>query len=291
MITLQNECLQVEISEVGGQITSIKDKKDQTEFLWSGDPTYWKGQAPNLFPYIGRLVEGKYIYKGTEYQLTKHGFARDLKMDVLLKSDDRVTFSLGDNEKTLEMYPFHFHFMTSYRLVGRMIQITFTVENKGKETMYFGVGGHPGFNVPLERGFSFEDYYLEFAESSKAKQIDFSDDMFALHTATDYELVDGKRIPLHHDLFDRDAVVLKDVAKSVTLKANGAKHQVTVQYPDMAYVGFWHMDHTDAPYVCIEPWSSLPAYSGVVTDLEKQDNLISLEAGKTYENRWSISCE
>ena len=29
--------------------------------------------------------------------------------------------------------------------------------------MYFGLGGHPGFNVPLEAGLSFEDYCLEFS--------------------------------------------------------------------------------------------------------------------------------
>ena len=28
--------------------------------------------------------------------------------------------------------------------------------------MYFGIGGHPAFNVPLESSLTFEDYYLSF---------------------------------------------------------------------------------------------------------------------------------
>ena len=44
--------------------------------------------------------------------------------------------------------------------------------------------------------------------------------------------------------------------------------EICVTYPNMTYLGIWHMPKTDAPYICIEPWSSLPSRKNVVEDLE-----------------------
>ena len=52
-----------------------------------------------------------------------------------------------------------------------------------------------------------------------------------------------------------------------------AKKAVKVSYVDMPYVGFWHMPCMDAPYVCIEPWCSLPSRQGITENLEEQKNL------------------
>ena len=46
--------------------------------------------------------------------------------------------------------------------------------------------------------------------------------------------------------------------------------RVTVSYPDMDYIGFWHATLTEAPYVCIEPWSSLPSRQDIVEDLSSR---------------------
>ena len=64
--------------------------------------------------------------------------------------------------------------------------------------------------------------------------------------------------------------------------------RVTVSYPDMDYIGFWHATLTEAPYVCIEPWSSLPSRQDIVEDLSTQPGLKSLKAGGVYRNSWSI---
>ncbi len=48
------------------------------------------------------------------------------------------------------------------------------------------------------------------------------------------------------------------------------------------------MPKTDAPYVCIEPWSLLPSRKGIVEDIEKQSDLISLNSNCEYENQIAI---
>jgi galactose mutarotase-like enzyme len=56
MITgIENDLLRVQASSLGAELQSIVLKKDGTEYLWQGDPTYWKGRAYNLFPICGRL--------------------------------------------------------------------------------------------------------------------------------------------------------------------------------------------------------------------------------------------
>jgi len=60
--------------------------------------------------------------------------------------------------------------------------------------------------------------------------------------------------------------------------------------PDFPIFGCWHMPKTDAPYVCLEPWSSLPSRSGVIEDLKTQPDLICLPAGEVYRTQWSLTC-
>ena len=153
--------------------------------------------------------------------------------------------------------------------------------------MYFGIGGHPGFNIPMEEGLSFEDYELEFSRACEPQRILFSQECF-VEGKESYELLEGRRIPLRHNLFDEDAIVLEKTSGEVLLHSTKGKKAVKVSYVDMPYVGFWHMPCMDAPYVCIEPWCSLPSRQGITENLEEQKNLISLEAGRECQISWTM---
>mgnify|MGYP004635549573 CR=1 FL=1 len=91
------------------------------------------------------------------------------------------------------------------------------------------------------------------------------------------------------NLFDDDAIVLKEMPRKVTLESAKGSKKITVAFPDMDYLGFWHWPRVEVDYMCIEPWSSLPSRKDIVENLEKQENLLSLERGKEYLNRWSIT--
>ena len=92
----------------------------------------------------------------------------------------------------------------------------------------------------------------------------------------------------NHNLFDDDAIVLKNMASSVSLKSDKAEREVKVTYPNMDYIGFWHAPKTDAPYVCIEPWSPLPSRKGVIEEFSTKPDLVSLETNKIYENSFTV---
>lgn len=287
---IKNENLQVEILSLGAQMCSIKDA-DGTEYLWQGNPKYWGDMAPNLFPYIARMTDKKYTVYGNTYEMDIHGFAKDTVFKAAQKSEDHIVFSISDSKETRKQYPFTFVFEVDYRLEGRKLHVTYGIKNNDEKVMYFGVGGHPGFNVPLEEGLAFEDYYLEFATVEDAKRVGFSEDCFVTGVDTKYALENGIRIPLKHNLFDDDAIILVDMSKGVTLKSDKGNKAIHVTYPDMTYIGFWHMPKTDAPYICIEPWSSLPSRKGIVEDLATQPGLVSLKPNGEYQNQFVIEIQ
>lgn len=288
--TIKNEKLAVTVSDQGAELQSIKGA-DGTEYLWQADPQVWAGKAPNLFPYIARMTGEKYTVYGKQYHMKIHGFVMYRTLMMEKQTADSITFRLDSDEETRVQYPFEFTYRITYALEENTLVTTISVENRDSKRMFFGVGGHPGFRVPLEDGLAFEDYVLEFSAESQPYRVGFCDTCFLTGQDEYYPLKDGKQIALQHDLFDHDAIVLKHMPKTVKLYSEKGTHSVTVSYPDFAYLGFWHMPRREAPYVCIEPWSSLPSRENVIEDLEHQSDLLRLEAGKTYENVWKIMCE
>lgn len=140
--TLENDSLKVQVNSHGGELWSIQTK-DGAEYLWQGDETYWKDRALNLFPYIARLTEGKYMLDGKTYEMPIHGFVNSSDLEVEEHTAQRLVLKLTDSENTREMYPFAFVYWLTYELVGNKLNVTFAVENNDKKVMYFGVGGHP----------------------------------------------------------------------------------------------------------------------------------------------------
>ena len=286
--TIHNDVMTVTIDELGAQLMSIT-AADGTEYLWNGDPAYWTGRAPNLVPYVGRLTNDRYAYGGKEYEMTRHGFAKRAVFAPADQGGANLTLRITDTPESRESYPFSFRFDVSYVLEGDTLAVVYAVENRGHETMYFGIGGHPGFRVPLEEGKGFEDYRLTFAHPSHPCRVLLSENyMLSGHDAL-YPLEDGTTLPLRHGLFDDDAIILKNFERTMTLSAGEGTHGLTLSCPQMRYLGIWHQPKTDAPYVCLEPWASLPSRQDVVEDLTQQNDLISLEPVQRYENRWTIT--
>lgn len=285
--TVSNEYLTVSADTLGAELCSILSA-DGTEYLWQGDERFWKGRAPNLFPYVGRLYGGKYTLDGEEYSMRLHGFAPVSEFECEKLSDTAMRFTLEDNAQTYALYPRRFRFAVRYELAGSTLSVTFTVENRDDRRLYFGLGGHPGFNVPLVPGRRFEDHRLSFGKPCEPVRIGFNDAGFRDGSEMPYPLAEGRYIPLEHELFDHDAVVLKGTPGSVTLECPGDGHSVTVTYPGMEYVGFWHCAG-QAPYVCVEPWCSLPSEDGELTVFERKSDLLSLEPAGAYNNTWTVS--
>ncbi|MDR0855791.1 MAG: aldose 1-epimerase family protein [Clostridiales bacterium] len=284
---IENGALTVEINDLGAELWSVKTR-DGIEYLWQGDARYWAGRASNLFPIVGRLWEGKYTYKGKVYEQGTHGFLRKTQLKVLKKTKTSIAFGLSDNAQTRAQYPFAFLYTVTFSLDENVLHTVYGVENTGDGTLLFGLGGHPGFNVPLGGEGVFEDYRLEFKDKAAATELILSPACFMTDGKRPFPLRDGKILDLKHSLFDNDAIVLTDMCREVSLKSDAGKRRVTVRCETMPYLGFWHKPRSDAPYVCIEPWQSLPADDGRVDDLETKRDMVRLAPRSAYQNGFSI---
>ena len=285
--TIKNDKIEVSVEDLGAQMRSIKDATGK-EYLWQGDEKYWNGSAPNLFPYIARLTEGKYILKGRTYEMPKHGFLRNSVLKLKEKTQTKMVFSLTDSEETYKMYPYHFEIKVKYELFENELKVSYNVANKDKKVMYFGVGGHPGFQVPVEKELFFEDYFIEFAKGTDMKRVGMSEDCFVTGKDEAFPLEENRRLYLHHNLFDDDAIILKDAPSKVVLASEKGSARIEMETSHLEYLGIWHKPASDAPYVCIEPWCSLPSKIDIIEDLEKQDNLVSLKPDGYYTGFFKV---
>lgn len=286
--TIFNEKLSVSVDSFGAQLRSVRSA-DGTEYLWQGNALYWADSSPVLFPYIARLYKNSYAYCGEVYNMGIHGFAAQCEFTLESKRDDSITLILRESEETLTQYPFRFELRITYSLSGSELRVQNKVRNADTRLMPFAFGAHPGFNVPLDEGTGFEDYYLCFNELCEPVRMGFTDELFLSGEDSPYPLEDGRYIKLKHSLFDEDAIILRNMAKSVTLGCTRTNRSLTISFHGFDYFGIWHAPGTDAPYVCLEPWTSLPSRQGIVEELTEKDDMIMLDAGQEYENQWLLS--
>lgn len=283
---IENEFLRVEAEELGAQLKSIFGKRTNREYLWQGDPKYWTGRAYNLFPVIGRLYEGRYTLYRDSYEIPPHGLVRKRVLEAEQLSLVAMRFTLRSDDETMRSFPFPFVYTVTYRLEENTLVQIISVTNGGGRTMYYGIGGHPGFNIPFEGGV-FEDYEVRFPNAEGIFLHRFSNDIL-MSGAIEPFARDGK-LPLRHELFSLDAVVLSGTGGRAEIVRKGGSAKVVVDYPTMDYIGVWHKPQSDAPYVCLEPWTTLPGREGVVENFESKGDLLSLEAGETKRTLWSIT--
>lgn len=277
---LKNEYLTVKVTDCGAVIESIQ--KDGKEFFWQKDASAWDMSDLVMFPFVARLPEKTYYLDGKAYELPIHGFCVGTPFVVEEKTDEKVVFSLTDTEETRKMYPFKFRLFVEYALEGDALVKRYRVENMGEETMYFGIGSHPGLCLPDA---PFSAWKLSFSGCCSPKQQLVDQETLMLAGGEkEFSLENGREISLSHELFKEDVLIFTDTTGEVTLYSEASQHKVTVQYPDCPYIGFWQKPVETADYVCIEPWYSLPAVAGEKVDFKKKPDLLSLAPGKTYEN-------
>src|SRR5215216_4461059 len=130
MITISNNKLSVKISEKGAELQSLQ--YNGLEYLWQAHAS-WAKHSPVLFPIVGELKDGKYIFEDKEYKMPRHGFARDKVFKAFQTSGTSVIFTLTHDENTLAIYPFPFVFKMEYSIEATKLSCTYIVENPGKK--------------------------------------------------------------------------------------------------------------------------------------------------------------
>ncbi len=115
-ITLKNKEIAVKLSTLGGTLTSIRDQAD-VEYLWQGDPQFWSGQAPILFPICGSIRDDQdEIGDGMHCRMPRHGLIRKLEFNLMEFNDCSAIFSIESNENLKKSYPYEFLLYAKYTI-------------------------------------------------------------------------------------------------------------------------------------------------------------------------------
>ena len=114
--------LKIQSKKSGAELTSIQ--YDGKEMLFQGAQVldnngniYWKRQAPILFPIVGQLKNSQTQIEGEKYEMSQHGFARDMDFEEILKTESKHHYVLKYNEETLNKYPYKFELHVIYEIV------------------------------------------------------------------------------------------------------------------------------------------------------------------------------
>ena len=286
MQTLKNKNLTIKVNPKGAELTSLFNNQNQTEYLWNADPTFWGKSSPVLFPIVGSLKENKYCFEGQEYMLPRHGFARDKEFIVEESDENSITFLLTHDENTLKIYPFKFEFRLIYSLENNTINVTYSVKNTGENKMYFSVGGHPAFAVPVTENTSYNDYYLQFNKTETFKRWGLTSEGLIETQPIDF-LADTDKLDLTKELFYDDAIVFKNLeSTSVILKSDKTNRQLKFDFEGFSYLGIWAAKEAD--FVCIEPWCGIADSANHNQELTKKEGMIKLDLGETFERTWRV---
>lgn len=278
-LVLENDFLAVKINEKGAELASLYNKKNNIEYLWQADPTYWARNAPVLFPIVGKILNNKIQIKGHPYEMGQHGFARDLDHELKDHSAIKANFQLNANELTKAKYPYSFELHSQYELLENGIQISYKISNPSDETIYFSFGNHPAFNWPLNSNSAKDSYFLEFETEETANRIWFENG-FITGEEKPY-LNNEKIIKLYDDLFVNDVLIFKDLkSKSIALKSESSVESLNVSFEGYEYLGIWTTPGT--PFICIEPWCGIADNSNKPVAYEEKEGVQQLAAQDVF---------
>lgn len=275
------------LTSAGAELKALKNCSTGQEYMWDGNPEFWKRTSPVLFPLVGNYRNKETRFNGHVYTLPQHGFARDMEFELISLAKDEIWFGLSSNPETLRRFPFLFRLEIGYRLGESSIDVIWRVINRGKETMYFSIGGHPAFVCPMKKGERRSDYYLHFDAEREVKSRMIGESGLATDTVLTYPLEDGY-LRISDELFDQDALVIEhNQAHRVSLCTPDKKPYVTVCF-DAPLFGVWSSPKKAAPFVCIEPWYGRCDHENFSGTLQEREWGNALEPSGTFEAVYTI---
>lgn len=287
---LENEFLKVSVADAGAELSSVIDKESGLERIHDANPEVWNRHAPILFPFVGKVVGGVYRIGDKEYSMkTQHGFARDMEFEFVEKGEDFVTHRLLPTEDTRKSYPFEFELLVTHAFDKenpRLLRVTWEVKNHGDDTMYYFIGGHPGFTTVETDPLAKEEYYLEFVGCDSIEYFGINmETTFATPKETKTAALDNGFLKFNDDVyitllfdnqkFDKVRICRPDKTPYVTMECGG-----------FTSYGIWAKKNGN--FICLEPWAGRTDDHGFTGSIDEKIGVNILKAGESGTIQHSI---
>lgn len=280
--------LKIQTKKSGAELTSVQYNGKEMLFqgakvLDSNGNIYWKRQAPILFPIVGQLKNSQTQIEGETYEMSQHGFARDMDFEEISKTENKHHYMLKYNEGTLKKYPYKFELHVIYEIIGDTLTVTYKVKNIDDKIIYFGLGGHPAFNCNYSSG----EYEIAFSENEdKIEFLKLKNGL--IDTEKAQNILQDNKIYLKEDTFDNDAVIMKNLKSNKVVLQNHETNQKILEFDftGFPYLALW--SKKGAPFVCIEPWQNTADRIDSTQIYKDKENIIELPKDREFECKYSI---
>ncbi|KAA2313343.1 aldose 1-epimerase family protein [Pseudooceanicola sediminis] len=285
--TITSPDLSVTLSDLGAELQSITTAAGDA-LLWHGDPAFWGGRAPILFPIVGRGPNDRIAVNGQEAAMRQHGFARHSTFQLVEVTPDRCVYALNDSAESRAVYPFAFRLTLTYHLIGPTLSVTAEVTNASETAMPFGLGFHPAFAWPLP-GAGKAAHRITLANGAEPALARLVDGHLAPERSA--SPFDAGVLPLHPDLFDADALIFPGGAgDALSYRApDSAAPALHFTFSNTPNLGIW--SKPGAPFVCIEPWHGMAARTGDGPEIADRPHTTILAPGKTASFGYALRVE
>lgn len=281
---LENDELRLEIRNKGAEIKSLENKKNHKQ-LMNIDLESWNFVAPVLFPLLGRLVKtGYYTYNGEKYSTKPHGFTRFMDFSLVNRSENSATYLLTHSEETLSQYPFKFNLYVTYTLENNIVATSYKVQNTDDKTIYFNLGAHDAYALDDKK---YKNYSLEFEaeeDFSNAYAMNQKNSQVSSYYRLKKHITRTISVKNNLSLFVNKAkcyFVRNPKSTWVQLvKNNNPIVRVYFEKEKTPMLGIWNAKNSS--FLCIEPWTGSSEGYHTTLEIDKKENIVSLDAGNVY---------
>jgi galactose mutarotase-like enzyme len=274
-ITIYNHQIKATINTLGAELIQLE--KENHNYIWTIDETYWNKTSPILFPIVGRLKNDTYTIEGKTYELPRHGFARNFEFELENQTENTVVLLFTENQETLKHYPFQFELRLKYEIIENSLKINYSILNKSQETMPFSIGAHPAFAIDG----LFSDYTLDFNQSENFISYELEKEQFN-NSFKKIPSENGK-INLDYALFEKDALVFKHLKSNTLTLLRKNQPYISVEFKGFPYLAIW--TKPNAPFLCIEPWC------GLADNINHNGNIYQKEGIQLLDNNTEFQRE
>ncbi|SNS10982.1 Galactose mutarotase [Sphingomonas laterariae] len=282
-VTIAGDGLTATISPDGAELQSLVDP-DGRELMWDGDPAYWSGRAPILFPIVGTLNGDAARIDGHVHHMPRHGFARRRRFAVVERQRASACFRLEDDAETRAAYPFAFQLDLAFAIADATLSMTAIVRNPGDRPLPASFGFHPALRWPIPGAGARADHVVRFAaeEATPVRRVDADGLVSPIPHPSP---VDGHTLALRDALFDDDALIFDRITSRSLVYGVPGGRMIEIGFPDMPALGLW--TKPGAGFLCIEPWQGHADPAGFDGAFHDKPGMIAIAPGG--EHRFTMT--
>ena len=283
LVRIESDQLAVEVSSLGAEMQSLATR-DGRAWLWNGDPAFWAGRSPILFPIVGKAPDNKVLVDGQAYEMQQHGIARRSEFRLVETSANACLHELVSSETSRAAYPFDFRLTLRHAVEGLRLTVTAEVSNSGAKPLPFGLGFHPAFAWPLPEAEG-REHFVELDNGGEPK-LSRIDGGLRKPDLLPSPFSKG-RLTLQHSYFDDDAMIFPaGGGAGLTYAAEGGP-SLHFAFDNLPNLALW--TKPGAPFLCVEPWHGTAPEIGASAEIAARPYSLTLAPGDSARFGFSVA--